>query len=493
MSELAFYPQKIFAPAYYTDPNEILKRRTIFREEYDFFVDYGGRGGGKTQDKVEAVVVEASLRRVRVLVGRELQNSIEESVKAEIEEKIAELGLGWFFKITDKQIVGRNGSKFIFKGIKNNINNIKSIANVDIVLLEEAENISKKSWEKLLPSIRPKSGRPIVIVIFNPDDELDDTYQRWIVDTPDKTLITNCNYYDNKYFPKHLEEQRKHAKKTLPLRDYEHIWLGKPKGPGGNIIIDPEWVKAARFASDNPDWVKVGKKVVGYDPAGQGRDCHAVTYIDGNQLEEIDEWPLSPDLRVGTRRSLAMVRKHNADLYRYDECGGFGDGVAVFVNDNITGKDEDEEGKLIPSINVEVVPFNAGDSPVNADKEIEGTEKTWGETYTNAKAQAHAVFAQLLYNTYRFIVLGERDINPEDMLSINLSDDAEFNKLRKELTTPIWVKSEVNSKKKVESKDAMEKRTGQPSPNIADSSIMCKAPLERKSSAIGLMIPKRLR
>ena len=99
MSELAFYPQKVFAPAYYTDPNEILKRRTIFREEYDFFVDYGGRGGGKTQDKVEAVVVEASLRRVRVLVGRELQNSIEESVKAEIEEKIAELGLGWFFKI----------------------------------------------------------------------------------------------------------------------------------------------------------------------------------------------------------------------------------------------------------------------------------------------------------------------------------------------------------------------------------------------------------
>lgn len=478
MSELAFFPQKVFAPAYYTDPNEILKRRTIFREEYVYFVDYGGRGGGKTQDKVEAVVIEASLRRVRILVGRELQNSIEESVKAEIEEKIAELGLGWFFKITEKQIVGLNGSKFIFKGIKNNINNIKSIANVDIVLLEEAENISKKSWEKLLPSIRPKSGRPIVIVIFNPADELDDTYQRWIVNTPDKTLLTNCNYPDNKYFPDHLDEQRKHAEKTLPKRDYDHIWLGKPMGPGGNVIIDRDWVMAARFASNHPDWVKAGKKVVGYDPAGQGRDCHAVTYIDGNQLEEIDEWPLSPDLRVGTRRSLAMVRKHGAVLYRYDECGGFGDGVSVFVNDNIEGKDYDEDGSLIPAIEVEVIPFNAGDSPVNPDDKIEGTEKTWGETYTNAKAQAHAVFAQLLYNTYRFIVLGERDIKPEDMLSINLSDDDEFNKLRKELTTPLWVKSEVNSKKKVESKEAMEKRTGQPSPNIADSTIMCKAPTE---------------
>lgn len=493
MSDLAFYPQKTFAPAYYTDPNEILKRRTIFREEYVYFVDYGGRGGGKTQDKVEAVVVEASLRRVRVLVGRELQNSIEESVKAEIEEKIAELGLGWFFKITEKQIVGLNGSKFIFKGIKNNINNIKSIANVDIVLLEEAENISKKSWEKLLPSIRPKSGRPIVIVIFNPADELDDTYQRWIVNTPDRTLLTNCNYYDNKYFPEHLEAQRQHAEKTLPKRDYDHIWLGKPVGPGGNVIVDKDWVEAARFASNHPEWQKVGKKVVGYDPAGQGRDYHAVTYIDGNQLEEIDEWPLSPDLRVATRRSLAMVRKHGADLYRYDECGGFGDGVSVFVDDNVIGKDKDEEGNDIPPVEVEVIPFNAGDAPINADDEIEGTEKTWGETYTNAKAQAHAVFAQLLYNTYRFIVLGERDIKPEDMLSINLEDDGEFNKLRKELTTPLWVKSEVNSKKKVESKKDMEKRTGQPSPNIADSAIMGKAPVEKKNVAMGMMIPKRLR
>lgn len=480
MSDLAFYPQKVFAPAYYTDPKDILKYRTVFRHEYVYFVDYGGRGGGKTQDKVEAVVIEASLRRVRVLVGRELQNSIEESVKAEIEEKITELGLGWFFKITDKQIVGLNGSKFIFKGIKNNINNIKSIANVDIVLLEEAENISKKSWEKLLPSIRPKSGRPIVIVIFNPADELDDTYQRWIVNTPEKTLLTNCNYYDNKYFPKHLDDQRAHAERTIPKREYDHIWLGKPMGPGGNIIIDPEWVLSARFASNHPDWVKAGKRVVGYDPAGQGRDYHAVTYIDGNQLEEIDEWPLSPDLRVATRRSLAMARKYKAEMYRYDECGGFGDGVAVFVDDNIGGMDKDSDGNQIPPFIIQVEPFNAGDSPLNADDLIEGTEKTWGETYTNAKAQAQAVFSQMLYNTYRFIVLGERDIKPEDMISINLEDDAEFNKLRKELTTPLWVKSEVNSKKKVESKKDMEKRTGQPSPNIADSAIMCKAPIEIK-------------
>ena len=175
---LSFFPQTAFAPAYYTDINEIMKERSFFRKEFSYFVDYGGRGGGKTKDKIKSVVYEASIRPVRVLVTRELQSSIEESVKAEIEAVIFEEGLESFFKITEKAIVGLNGSGFIFRGLKNNINNLKSIADVDIVLVEEAENVTKVSWEKLLPSIRPISGRAIVIVIFNPANELDDTYQR---------------------------------------------------------------------------------------------------------------------------------------------------------------------------------------------------------------------------------------------------------------------------------------------------------------------------
>ena len=187
---LSFFPQSAFAPAYYTDINETMKERSFFRKEFSYFVDYGGRGGGKTKDKIKSVVYEASIRPVRVLVTRELQNSIEESVKAEIEAVIFEEGLESFFKITEKAIVGLNGSRFIFRGLKNNINNLKSIADVDIVLVEEAENVTKVSWEKLLPSIRPISGRAIVIVIFNPANELDDTYQRWIINTPPRTLLT---------------------------------------------------------------------------------------------------------------------------------------------------------------------------------------------------------------------------------------------------------------------------------------------------------------
>lgn len=477
MTKLVFKPQKVFAPAYYTKTEDIVKHRTLFRLDYDFFVDYGGRGGGKTKDKVRAVVLEATIRPVRVLVGRELQNSIDESIKAEIEKVIEEEGLHHFFKITETRIVGRNGSRFIFKGIKNNINNIKSIADVDIVLLEEAENISENSWEKLLPSIRPESGRAIVVIIFNPGNELDPTYQRWIVNTPPRTLLTQVNYPDNKYFPPFLEEQRKHAERTLPRSKYEHVWLGKPIGSEGDIIIDLSWVKAARFASKHPDWPQAEGKRVGYDPAGQGRDSNSVSYLDGNKLVAIDEWVKSPDLREATERAINGAFDFGADVFRYDECGGFGDGVSVFIDDAL---------KKHPYEKLRVLPFNAGAGVVDPDSIIEGTEKTNGETYSNAKAQAHGVTAQLYYNTYRFIVLGEHDIPADQLISIDIEDEQLFLKLARELSSPLWVRSVTNSKKKVESKKDMEKRTGQPSPNNADAHIMTLAP-EPSSSAEALV------
>ena len=480
---LHFSPQKIFAPAYNLDPKKIMTERSFFNPDYDYFVDVGGRGGGKTVDKIKSVLLESTIRKVRVLVTREFLGSIAESTKAEIEEAISELELDHFFKITEKQITGINGSKFMFKGLKNNINNIKSIAAVDIVIVEEAEGVSEICWDKLLPSIRPKSGKMIVIVIFNPDSKLDATWQQWMVNTPERTLITTTNYCNNKYFPDHLERMRLNDLKTLPKRRYDKKWLGIPTGAEGDIIIDEAWIEAARFASQHEDWQNVGPKVVAYDPAGQGKDNHAVAYADGNCVKEIDEWPLSPDLRVATNRALNMARKKGAEEFTYDECGGFGDGVSVFAKDNIEGVSVDGDGVNYDPIDIKITPFNAGDpitKPEDWDDEakIKNTEKTPDEIYCNQKAHAHGVIAQQFYNTYRFVKLGERSIDFADMISLDIEDDALFNKIHREMSAAVWVKSENNSKKKVESKKDMKKRTGQDSPNINDAIVMLRAPRE---------------
>ena len=195
---------------------------------------------------------------------------------------------------------------------------------------------------------------------------------------------------------------------------------------------------------------------------------------DGNIICVVDEWLRSENLREATKRSLKTAEDLRANIYRFDECGGFGDGVTVFVDDAIEGDEFDFEPDF------ESIPFNAGDKVIRPDEIIEGTAKTNEEMYTNAKAQAHGVTAQLLYNTFRLFVELDEEVAPEDMLSIDIEDDEVFNKLARELSTPIWVKSATNSKKKVESKKDMEKRTGLASPNIGDSVHMLNAPYEIK-------------
>ena len=482
---LVFKPQEAFSEHFVTNANEIIANRSIFPKDVIYHIDHGGRGSGKTWTWADAVVVEAALRPVRVLVTRELQNSIDESIKEEIEGAIVSRGWQHFFDMQDKVTIGNNGSRFIYKGLKNNINNIKSISDVDIVLAEEAEGISRNSWEKLLPSIRPKSGKaPIIIIIFNPDNELDETYQRFIVNTPPKSIVKKINYWDNKYFPDHLNEQRLHAKRTLPPKDYRHIWEGEPKGSSDLVIIQLDWIKAARFASQIEGWERVGIKKAAYDPAGQGRDFHAVTTKDGNVITSATEWVRSDDLREGTRKALNIAQSEGCEEFIYDECGGFGDGCAVFISDatfdngNSEGLDINEDGTRLKTIKVgSVTPFNAGSPVVDPDEDIEGTAKTNGETYSNAKSQAHGVTAQLLYNTFRYVRFGD-EVPFDQMLSIDIDDNDTFNKLARELSSPIWVKSDSNSKKKVESKKDMAKRTGQPSPNIADTIHMLSAPTE---------------
>lgn len=500
---LDWKPQEAYADFFYTNSQDILKKRTVFKEDLTYFVPYGGRGSAKSFTFIDACVIEASIRPVRILCTREIQLSIDESVKAEIEAAITDRGLNHFFKITEKQIVGLNGSKFMFKGIKNNIKNIKSISDVDIVLCEESENVCKNSWDKLLPSIRPRkpfggrNKRPIIIVIFNPDDELDDTYQRFIINPPPRSCVKLINWRDNKYFPENLEEMRQHSLKTRPKSDHEHDWEGKPKTASADAIIQREWVRAARFASRKDGFVKSGLRKVAYDPAGQGRDSNAVVFADGNIIKMIDEWVRSDDLREASYRAYEHSIEFDADDFIYDTCGGLGDGVSVFIDDkrelaigeiNETKTSTQEEMRRVEyTVSREedrnIFAFDAGGGVVNPDDEIKGTGKTWGERCANAKAQAHMITAQKLYNTFRFVVLGEDDIEPEDMLSIDIEDDTVFNNIVKELSCPLWVKSRTNSKKQVEDKKVMKKRTGQESPNVSDCVIMINAPQDEEKTA----------
>jgi phage terminase large subunit len=161
------------------------------------------------------------------------------------------------FVITDKRIFcKRTGSEFIFSGLRYNINKIKSLARIDIAWVEEANNVSKTSWDKLSPTIRgrhkddpsgmggPFKKGPEIWVSFNPELDTDETYKRFILERdklmPEYALdedtgkmeryaiVCKVNWSDNKWFPSDLKREMT-AAKAADEATWLNVWEGHTK------------------------------------------------------------------------------------------------------------------------------------------------------------------------------------------------------------------------------------------------------------------------
>lgn len=183
-------------------------------------VAYGGRGSAKSWNFARALVVRALGTSLRVLCGRELQGSIQESVLRLLADQIELLGLSPWFDVQAQGIYGHAGSEFIFSGIRNNVSKVKSTEGIDICWIEEAEKISDYSWSVVIPTVR-KSGSEIW-ASFNPDQEDDPTYVRFAKTPPPGALIDFVNWTDNPWFPQELEAEREYLARVDPDA---HAWI----------------------------------------------------------------------------------------------------------------------------------------------------------------------------------------------------------------------------------------------------------------------------
>lgn len=186
-------------------------------------VYYGGRGGAKSWCIARALLLMGGKRAIRVLCAREYQNSISQSVHKLLSDQIYALGIESFYEITQTSIRGANGTEFSFAGLKNNIANIKSFEGVDYCWVEEAQTVSKTSWDILIPTIR-KEGSEIWIC-FNPELETDETYQRFVVNPPENAVVQKVNWSDNPWFPEVLRLE-KDALKMRDTQAYNTVWEG---------------------------------------------------------------------------------------------------------------------------------------------------------------------------------------------------------------------------------------------------------------------------
>ena len=200
---------------------------------------HGGRGGAKSWTVACVLLLMAGQKPLRVLCTREVQKSIRDSVYRLLLDTIERLGLSHFFEPLEKEIRAINGSLFLFSGLREHtIDSIKSFEGVDIVWVEEAHSVTKRSWDILTKTIRRENSQ--IWLTLNPNLETDETYQRFIVNPPDNAWVCQVNYNDNPWFPVVLEEERQNDEKRLPKDEYEHIWLGQPRTTADGAIYREE-------------------------------------------------------------------------------------------------------------------------------------------------------------------------------------------------------------------------------------------------------------
>ena len=188
---------------------------------------YGGRGAAKSWGVARALLIQGWERPLRVLCTREIQNSIQDSVHKLLSDQVESLGYSGFYDVQKATIVGRNGTEFMFTGLREqDVAKIKSYEGVDRVWVEEAQVVTKRSWEVLVPTIRKEGSE--IWVTFNPELDTDETYQRFVVDPPKDAIVVNINWRDNPWFPKTLAGERESLQKRDP-EAYENVWEGKPR------------------------------------------------------------------------------------------------------------------------------------------------------------------------------------------------------------------------------------------------------------------------
>jgi len=207
---------------------------------------YGGRGGAKSWGVARALLILGSNRVLRIVCAREFQKSIADSVHQLLSDQIEALGLDSFYEIQQTCIKGRNGTEFVFHGLKHNINNIKSLEGCDICWVEEAANVSRASWNKLIPTIR-KDGSEIWVT-FNPELETDETYERFVRSPPDNAAIVKIDYSDNPFLPQVLRDEIEQLQRRN-VDDYLHVYGGHCK----------QTLEGAIFAAEMRDAMKAGR------------------------------------------------------------------------------------------------------------------------------------------------------------------------------------------------------------------------------------------
>lgn len=208
-------------------PERLLSVFAAPRGTVQYRCAYGGRGSGKSFNFALMAALWGFQSPLRILCVREFQVSIAESFYAELCSAIDTYAwLRRHYTVTRDAITGLNGTRFIFRGLSRNVQSIKSLAQIDLTIVEEAETVTEASWLALEATVLRRDMSEIW-VIWNPERDGSPTDKRFRKTPPWNAAITSINYNHNPFFPSRLNDLRVRQMDTLDAATYDWVWCGE--------------------------------------------------------------------------------------------------------------------------------------------------------------------------------------------------------------------------------------------------------------------------
>lgn len=315
---------------------------------------YGGRGAAKSWFFAESLIEECIRRATRAVCVREVQRSLEQSVKRLLEDVIVRLKVGHLFAAKHAWIETPYDGIIIFQGMKDaTAESLKSLEGYRIAWVEEAQSLSQRSLDLLRPTIREEGSE--IWCSWNPrfvDDPVDDFFRgnklrrpeegRWQL--PPDSLVVKADYTDNPWFPAVLKKEMAWDRSRDPEK-YQHIWLGGYEKHSENRVFKNWIIEDFETPSDvtllyGADW---GYSV---DPSVLVR-CYVVgrkLFIDREAYRigvEVDHLPALFDTVPGARQWPIVADSARPETISYLQRHGFPKMKAA-----VKGKDSVKEGVI---------------------------------------------------------------------------------------------------------------------------------------------------
>ena len=229
---------------------ELKQKVSFLLDMHPFKVLYGGRDAIKTHSFCRALLILGADQPLRILCAREIQKSIADSVHQLLCDLIEKYEMGSFYKASETDIVGKNGTRIFYTGLLGHtVESVKSFERLDIVVIFEAQTVSKRSLDILLPTMREPNCE--VWAEFNPGMESDAVWQFFMVNPPPGAKIVKMGWQDNNWLSEFSNNLRLHCLKNSP-QDYENIWEGKPRTVVAGAIYAREVVEMVEAGRIRP-------------------------------------------------------------------------------------------------------------------------------------------------------------------------------------------------------------------------------------------------